>query len=232
MKREGKIKAVIGIFVVGITIIIICAMINIALDVKPLEFSNFDQIESSLSGGEVHELENYLWQSIQESEGIENVDQTLEVLVRPSSYEEKESDAIKKYSFLVDVDALKATYKISFSFAEKQSFYERPDISCPAPELMKYPDTYCRIGRTSTTSATIGSYLPAEFRLGSGELVVVSVGYNDEGKDYLNVRVSSCGNNEVINSARENTKQWISSHGFDAEQYDIKIPAFCDGEGK
>ena len=231
-KRINRVKAVIGVIIVGLTMIIVCAIINATLSVRPLEFSNLDQINSSLSSDEIRELEKYLWQSIQESEGVSEVNQTLDALIRPSSYEEKDSDVTKNYSFLVDVDALKATYKISFAFKKGYSFYEIPDISCPTPELMKYSDTYCRIGRSSTTSATIGSYLPTEFRLDSGELVIVSVGYTEEGKDYLNVRVSSCGDDEIISQAHSEVKKWIDKHNFDSEQYEIKIPAFCDGEGR
>ena len=229
-QRINLIKIISGAIIVGFTLIIVYAIISAALTVKPLKISNLNQIETNLTNGQINELEDFLWQAVEENENITEASETISALIRPSSYQETDSEAARRYQFLVDIDEYKLTYQVSFSLVGDKSFYEQPDISCPATELMKYPETYCKVGRSSTTSITIGSLLPYEFRLDSGELVIVSTGYDENGKDFLNVRVSSCGDVGIINKARAEVEKWIVSQELDPNNYEIKIPEFCDGE--
>ena len=54
----------------------------------------------------------------------------------------------------------------------------------------------------------------------------------DDGKEYLNVRVSSCGNTEIMNNARTEVEKWIKSLDYEPDDYEIKVPEFCDGEAR
>ena len=111
-----------------------------------------------------------------------------------------------------------------------QGFYESPVVDCSAPGLMKYPGTYCKSEKTSTMTVTVGRELPYYFNLTSGELVTVTLVRS--GEEYLNVRVSACGDEAIVMRAREEVRGWIKSLGYNPDDYQIKIPEFCDGAAR
>ena len=134
------------------------------------------------------------------------------------------------YKFLMDLDEYKATYEVSFGLAIGKGFYEPPRVACPLSAQMKYPETNCVGQRATTSVSTFEFKLPYYFRLDSGEFVTVTAEYADDGKEYLNVRVSSCGNTEIMNNARTEVEKWIKSLEYEPSDYEIKVPEFCDGE--
>ena len=104
-------------------------------------------------------------------------------------------------------------------------------VDCPTPDLMKYPETYCRGEKSSTTSVTIGRSLPYYFNLSSGELVTVTMGRDEAGEEVLNARVSACGNETIVAKTRGEVEAWIKSLGYEPSDYKLNIPEFCDGAG-
>ena len=215
----------------GITIVILIAVLNLLLVKKPLDLYNFDQVESGLSSQQVGELEQFIWQSLQRTQGFDEGKREIVALVRPSSFSKITKDEITNYSFLVDVDEFKATYQVSFALMRGKGFYEPPIVDCPMPGEMKYAETKCQGEKTSMLSVTVGRSLPYYFNLASGELVTVTRGVVEAGEDYLNVRVSACGNETIVSEAREEVAAWIKSLGYEPNDYQIKIPEFCDGAG-
>lgn len=215
----------------GIIIVILIALLGTLLTKKPLDLYNIDQIDSGLTSGEITDLERYLWESLQRTQGFDNDKNEIIALIRPSSFSKVVNDDVSNYSFLVDIDEFKATYLVSFALMGNKGFYESPMIDCPTPELMKYSETYCKGEKTSTTSVTIGRSLPHYFNLDSGELVTVTLTRTDANEEVLNVRVSSCGNETIILKAKEEVNAWIKSLGYEPSDYNIRIPEFCDGAG-
>lgn len=215
----------------GIVVVLLAALLGTLATKKQLDLYNIDQVESGLSGQDVGKLEGFIWQSLQRTQGFDDEKEEIIALIRPSSFTRVEDNGITNYSFLIDVDEFKATYQVSFALMKGQGFYEAPMVDCPAPELMKYKETYCDGEKTSTMSVTLGRSLPYYFDLSSGEPVMVSRGVDDEGAEYLKVRVSSCGNAAIVDEARTAVDQWIKSLGYTPSNYNIKIPEFCDGAG-
>jgi len=213
----------------GMIIVILIGVLSVLLNVKKLDLSNIDQVDTGLSTSEVSELEGFIWQSLKNTQGFDDNKTEIKALVRPSSLTIAEKDGIISYDFLVDIDEFKATYKVSFALMKGKGFYESPLVECPTPDQMKYAGVECRGEKTSTLTVTVGKSLPYYFNLGTGELVTVTRSIDDAGDDYLQVRVSSCGDAAVVSAARQGVKEWISSLGYAPDKYKIEIPEFCDG---
>ena len=211
------------------SLVVVGAVVGVLTSKKPLELYNIDQVDSGLSSREIAELEGYIWESLQRTQGFETDKQEIIALVRPSSFVRKVEGEVESYEFLIDIDEFKATYEVSFALLSRRGFYEAPMVDCPAPELMKYPETVCRGEKTSMLSVTVGRELPYYFDLDTGELVTVTRGVDNTGEEYLNVRVSSCGNQVVVNKAQDAVEGWIEDLGYEPADYKIVVPEFCDG---
>ena len=214
----------------GIIIVILIGLLAKLLETKKLDLYNIDQVDMGLTTGQINELEEHIWQSLSNTQGYNEERTGVKALIRPSSFTRTEQDGIVNYDFIVDVDEFKASYEVSFALMKGKGFYESPLVECPAPDQMKYPGTYCKGEKTSTMTVTLGRSLPYYFNLSSGELVTVTVARSEEGEEYLNVRVSSCGDEAIKAQARNEVQAWIKSLGFDVDSYQIKIPELCDGE--
>ena len=221
-----KITIIAGVMVGLIAILAIVAAI---LNQKALEIVNFDQVDSSLGGKERNELENHIYQALKNGGIVKDGDGGIKELIRNSSYSETEADGVTNYDFLVDMDEPKMTYKVDFALVDGEGFYESPIIECPETSLMKFPEVNCIGGRTSTMSVTIGKHLPYYFHLDSGEFVTVTYEYTTEQLNNLNVRVSSCGDETIVDTVRTEIEEWIRSLGYEPERYNINIPEYCDG---
>lgn len=231
-ENSKNIKIIIISVLSCFVLIIIGAIIGTLTSQKPLNFYNIDQIDSGLPSAEISDLENYIWEYMQDNQGYDDSKIGIRALIRPSSFGEFVKDDVTSYDFLVDIDEYQITYKVSFSFLNDEGFYESPEIVCPAPSQMKYPDTIC-VGREANAYTTDGTTflneLPYYFDLPTGQFVTVTLESPYDERDYLNVRVSSCGDNAIIESARSEVKSWIESFGYSPDDYDIRIEEFCDG---
>lgn len=214
--------------IVGIVIVILIGVLNVLMATKKLDLANIDQVDTGLSAKEVSELEGFIWQSLKNTQGFEEDKSEVVALVRPSAFVQTEKDGVASYDFLVDIDEFKATYRVHFALMQGKGFYESPVVDCPLPSEMKYPGVECKGEKTSTLTVTVGRNLPHYFNLVSGELVTVTRGVTETG-DYLKVRVSSCGDEAIKLAARQGVEEWISSLGFEPDNYKIEIPEFCDG---
>lgn len=227
MKNQRLI--LITAFVTIITIILL-AIPSVLSSTKPFEITNFDQLEHHLTSSQTSELETFIHQSLIHTKALTSGQSGITALIRPSSFSQISKDNITNYQFLIDIDSLRATYVVSFALMRGEGFYESPVIDCPLPAMAKYPDNTCRSEKSSTLTVTLGQYLPFYYNLPSGELITVTRGINPDQTDYLSVRVSSCGNTEILSKAQESVVSWISSLGYSADNYQINIPEYCDGE--
>lgn len=222
-------KLILIVMAAGILVVILIGVLSTLLATKKLDIVNMNQVDTGLSSSEMAELEGFIWQSLKNTQGFDD-DKEVTVLVRPSSFVKTEQEGISNYSFLIDIDEFKATYAVSFALMQGKGFYESPLVECPAPEQMKYAGVSCQGEKTSTLTVTVGKSLPYYFNLASGELVTVTRSTDEAGEDFLQVRVSSCGDAAaVVVAARQGVEEWISSLGYAPSDYQIKIPEFCDG---
>ena len=150
-KKLRNVKVAVGIILAVVVAVVIGVLISTAFVEKKVELYNIDQVDSGLSSGEVEDLEEFIWQSLKDSQGFDEDKKGIIALVRPSSYIWYEKDGVKSYEFLMDIDEFKATYEVSFALVDGEGFYESPNVNCPPAELMKYPETDCQSGKTSMT---------------------------------------------------------------------------------
>ena len=226
-----NIKIIIISVLSCFVLIVVCAAISALTVRKPLDLYNINQINSELSSKEISSLEDYIWKYSQDNFNYDDNKKDIQALIRPSSFEKMEVGDSTNYSFLIDIDELKITYQISFSLIDHDEFYESPEIKCATGEQTKYPDTPC-VGRESSPYVDTAAFLdelPYYFDLPTGEFVTVTLESPYGEEEYLEVRVSSCGDAIVKDAARAEVQSWISSFGYNANDYDIKIPEFCDG---
>lgn len=230
-----KQKLVSWLVAAGFVVVILAGVLQALLQTRKFELGNLDQVESGLSSTEVAELEEFVEESLERIHGKFNEGQEVVALVRPSSWVRTKKNGVVNYEFLVDVDEFLATYRVSFAMMKGSGFYEAPNVECPEPSLMKYADVECRGEKTSTFSVTVGRSLPYYFNLADGRLVTVTRGVggaSDGFGEFLQVRVSACGDETVKAAARREVEEWIAGLGYAAEKYKIEIPEFCDGEAR
>ena len=196
---------------------------------KPVDLYNIDQINTGMTDGEINDLEKYIGESLSANSKYKDKN-GVKVLVRPASFGRKEQDGVALYRFLIDIDEFRDTYEVSFGLFGDKGFYEPPTIKCPLPAQMKYPETNCSGQRTEAFSSSVFELeLPYYFRMTSGQFVIVTSKYAADGQEYLEVKVSSCGDNGIIDAARVEVENWIKAQGQDSSGYEIKVPEFCDG---
>lgn len=222
MKRQRVILVAVA---VGFVAVILISLLNILTATKKLNLANFDQVESKLSSAQVGQLEDFIWESLQRTQGFDDGKREIVALVRPSSFTRTEKDGIVSYDFVVDVDEFKATYEVSFALMRGKGFYEAPVVDCPVASLMKYKETECVSEKTSGLSASLGRYLPYYFYLDSGELVTVTMTNGES----LSARVSACGNEAIVAQTKAAVREWALGLGYELGAEQIKVEEFCDG---
>ena len=227
--KNKNIKTIIIAVLSFFALIVVIAAIRELTFKKPVDLYNIDQINTGMTDEEINDLEKYIGESLSANSKYKDKN-GVKVLVRPASFERKERDGVALYRFLIDIDEFRDTYEVSFGLFGDKGFYEPPRVACPLSVQMKYPETNCVGQRATTSVSTFEFKLPYYFRLNSGEFVTVTAEYADDGKEYLNVRVSSCGNTEIMNNARTEVEKWIKSLDYEPDDYEIKVPEFCDGE--
>lgn len=227
--KNKNVKTVLIAALACFAVIVVFSAIMTLIAKKPVDLYNIDQINTGMTDKEIDDLEKRIGESLKANTNYK--DRTgVKALVRPASFERKEKDGVVLYKFLMDIDEYKDTYEVSYGITEGKGFYEPPTVVCPLPEQMKYPETQCEGQRTAAGVSALGLELPYYFRLGSGEFVTVTSSYSGDGKIHLDVKVSSCGDVEVMNAAKAEVEKWIKSQERDPDDYDIRVPELCDGE--
>ncbi len=224
-----KMRAIVVAMLASFALIAVIAVFSVITATKKLEIVNLDQVESGLSSAEVSDLERYIWESLQRTEGFDAEKNEIKALIRPSSFVKTTKDNIRSFDFLVDVDEFRATYRVSFALYRQEGFYESPVIDCPEPEEMKYTETTCKGEKTSALTVTVGKYLPYYLESASGGIVTVTKKTDDAG-EYLDAKVNNCGNETKVPLITGEIEKWIESLGYRVEDYRIKVMEVCDGE--
>lgn len=143
--------------------------------------------------------------------------------IREGSYsEDKKEWGDLEISFLMDVDEMKATYKVTIIHDNKDAYNNR--IICASAKYSKYPDAYCRgTDLNSSISANMDDVLPydgvdelgREFRLDY---------VNQLNQTQLKITLfSQCDDEGAPDAAMKVAKEFIRSHGMDPEQVPISI---------
>lgn len=225
MKTEKKnLKTMWIVTSLVLVLILLLMVVRMVGENNQFRLINFDQIKSNLSeankdGVKEEILAKIKNEKIGDGSGAEG-------LIRVSSYEEEKVENGRAYKFLVDIDKYKVSYAVDFIVDNNTRKYEEINLSCPAFKELKYPENDC--ARGDEGMQVIERYLPYNFEMESGRVVSVTSEYSNEKKNYLKVRVSTCGKEEVVFRTIEAINEWINSLGFNPDKFEIEIEEFCD----
>ena len=135
------------------------------------------------------------------------------------------------YSFLVDVDEYKQTYRATISIespiAKNKNISKDSDgivLSCPKKKEKKYPDSPC-IGMYNDDSDP-NIYLPYYGTTSNGKEYTAKLRLND-GKPTIGLYVVDCGEQKYLEEAKKLATKHLSEDGMDLSKYTFKTIDVC-----
>lgn len=163
-----------------------------------------------------------IWQVIQQYVPGANKDNIKDVVIREDSYEEGENEDESVWAnFIVDIDSLKQTYRVSTAWSKNENIVYETTVSCPPQNLMKYPETVCYSPTNNTYSLNL--YLP---------YIIYPEGADDEDSEPLapsimitegnanktiDVMISACDEDKFKKEAQE----YLNSTPIKLDEYTI-----------
>ena len=207
----------VGLIVVSqiLSIILIATILNAAIQPKKHVnevLTEEDNIGLSIPGKDVEMFKNALWGVV--SKNVDQINQNIlnDVTIREGTYEETELESSKIASFIIDIDSIKQTYKVSISWVTdpKSGLYDDVMIDCPPQSQMKYPETICYGMYNSTYSLDL--YLPYQidspykdkYKNASPDVYIEG----DESTGIITVKLNPCNN---IEDNKKKANEYIKS---------------------
>ena len=160
LEKWQKIVAIVTLQ--GAIILIIAATLGWVINSKKDHIEIIDESNqtASMPRSVKEAYEDSLWQNIKEY--VKDVDRSVirDVQIRDGSYEEMEvnGDGVIQAKFIVDIDSIQQTYRVTISWANDGSDVMETIIGCPTPDENKYPDSFCQGTYRNTDSLSL--YLP------------------------------------------------------------------------
>ena len=176
-------------------------------------------------------VQKRLREAIDLAYGIDDDKDPIGIIRKETVTTKTEKDGTKLHQFIVDVDNYELTYRAEVwertDKDESQAYFY-----CVPPDQSKYPNRFC-IGYNgqSTIDVTIGYSLPLSAKeTKNGYFYDAKIKYTENSiRPYIDIFVSSCGNQRIVDEVREDFRDWITEQGYNAEIYDIQVPDYCTG---
>jgi hypothetical protein len=186
------------------------------------DFSSY----TSASDGYRRYSEELIWQVLQKLDNIPT-EEISNAKIREDSFSEQTSDDIVVTSFLVDLESLHYTFRITFNWDQKAKQASKDpaiSINCPTPEEIIYPDTKCPLEIT----LQLRNYLPHEEYLSDGTQINLTLQryatyQNHANETYLDVSLPTCNNYEQLLEAKNITQKWLNSLALDSSNLRIEV---------
>lgn len=186
------------------------------------DFSNY----TTAPDGYRRYSEELIWQVLQKLDNIPT-EEISHAKIRENSFSEQSSGDIVITSFLVDLESLRYTFRITFNWNQKnQQASKDPVISinCPTPEEIIYPDTKCPLEIT----LQLRNYLPHEEHLSDGTQINLTLQryaayQNHANETYLNVSLPTCHSYEQLLEAKNVTQKWLNTLSLDSSNLRIEV---------
>lgn len=144
----------------------------------------------------------------------------INALIRESTYQESGDDGEKTITFTLDVENVKVTYYVWMIQTSEEA--SEVSLSCAPAKDSKYPETFC-IGTEghSSIDANMSSQLPYRYIVNGEEKYKIS---HEPYEPYLILSIrAKCDDNEAVNVAKNNVREWISSFGLNPDQVPVEI---------
>lgn len=219
-----KRKNVIIILAVMLVIIFVVIGLLIILFNKKTGFkiSNEGQYLKDVKQADKDVLMSVLANQIKNVSDIDVEKNLVEGSIRDGSYSENTQDGVTVSKFLLDIDAIKQTYTVEFPWSRSDDVPDGISVECPPNSQSKFPDSYC-IG-TYTTSASIGIYLPYDGNINGSKYSVYANYLVENGLDLF---VTACGDENLMDMAKKNFENWIDNTNFLENIYTINLVDIC-----
>lgn len=147
-----------------------------------------------------------------------------DVAIREGSYtESKNEDGSIRADFLVDIDSLKQTYKVSTGWSANGRVVREVIVNCPLVSEMKYKDTVCR--GMYNDSYSLDVYFPYEVyperdESQAGESLAPNYILNvDEENKVITIMVSSCN----VDRFKSDALNYLDTVPIDLSDYQLDV---------
>lgn len=217
-----KQKLVLLVCFVVFVLLVIVGLINVfSLRSKDeVVISNLENYASAAPRAYKEDLQSTLWFVLNKRFNLsEGKVSEYDVVIREGSYKESVGDDTTVAKFLVDVDALRQTFAVTFSWPSRGSrvnIMERAVINCPKREEMKYPDSFCDGQYNNSTDLDL--YLPyTKYDANSNPLYQIT--YYD---GWIMVSLQTCGDEKLTAQYRAEVDAWLKDTKIDLEKYKDK----------
>lgn len=200
---------------------------------KGIPINNFTAVIRNIPNEYKEEIEATLYTVVVENSSNKDIGFVRDAFIRDGSYEEEGTveNTIRSGSFLVDIESLRQTYRVQFTYSGDETNVNNrgnaTNVSCPEQDELRFGDFECTsfIGREAAPNASIIQSLPYR-----------SVGFNvfaieEEGAALilyaeLNIPTSILGagidpRREAVAAYKSDVINWLASKGISAEDYTV-----------
>lgn len=213
----SKQQKIIGFIIIQlIFIIFIILTINSLINSKKPNVDLSDQQIKNIPSTEQDIFQEQLWNLLSSNKDLDtNI--IKDATIRDDSYNEYTDSGYKTATFLIDINSLKLTYKVSISWGEDGEIL--PDsvlINCPPQSEMKYPETICQGMYNNTYSLDL--YLPyAVYPEGNENLAPNYIIHGNEYTKKIDIMVSICN----IDGYKQQALEYLNSTPIKLDEYQI-----------
>lgn len=223
-----KAKIVLLSLAVIFALVIIISVIALIIPKNPsthIHIDNFSEITSAPD--EYRKLiEDTIWNTIQNHSEITQKDLSNATIRKGSSSEDTDGNLVTT-SFLVDLESLHYTFRVTFFWNNSQKKVPSdPTISvtCPSADEIIYDDFVCPID----ASLAIRNHLPHEETLKDGTQINLTLKrydtyQNHAGESYLAISLPTCNSYNQLLEAKNLTEKWLGSLHLDASNLRLEI---------
>lgn len=163
-----------------------------------------------------------LWQIIKDN--VKDADRNIirDVQIRDGSYTEEEvnNDGVIQAGFIVDIDSIQQTYRVTISWDKNDASVMDAIIDCPTPDENRFPDSFCQGTYRNTNDLSL--YLPhmsyPEGRDGSSPSAPNYMITGDQDSKFLNIMVSICDAEKFKKEAWD----YLNTVPIDFSDYTVK----------
>ena len=187
------------------------------------KISNSDDYLKNVKQADKDNLLMVIGNQVKNVSDIDLSQNLVEGVIREGSYMEEVQGDLVTSSFLIDIDAVQQTYVVEFPWSKKMDVSDGITVECPRNDQSKYPDSYCT--GIYTTSATIEIYLPYTGNVNGNEYSVYENYLVENGLDLF---VTACGDENLMNMAKNDFEGWINNTRFLENIYNINVVDICN----
>ena len=224
MNNARSKKIIIGVIAIIIVAVFVCILYITTRTKGASDFvriTNYSDNNSSIPSDIRSNISEQIFYLLVNNQLASEDMNPVEATIRAESYNETTEGNNTEAVFLVDIEELKQTFDVKVYWSNDGEIPNNIAIECPKKQFVIYEGEKC-LGM-STTHKTLEQYLPYTSTLSTGEKYAVYSTVNKSGEAIIEIAVNSCGNNEVIEKARDDVDEWLKENDFKSTDYEFSI---------